>query len=38
MDSPLASGARGPARVRFFTQDDHLVASGAQQELMRVRT
>jgi acyl-CoA thioesterase-2 len=36
MDSPNASGARGFARGRFFTRDGHLVASVAQEGLVRV--
>ena len=36
MDSPNASGARGFARGQFFTQDGVLVASTAQEGLMRV--
>ncbi len=35
-DSPAASGARGFARGQFFTQDGRLVASTAQEGLMRV--
>lgn len=36
MDSPNASGARGFARGQFFTEDGVLVASTAQEGLMRV--
>lgn len=35
-DSPAASSARGFARGQFFTQDGRLVASTAQEGLMRV--
>jgi len=35
-DSPNASGARGFARGQFFTQDGTLVASTAQEGLVRV--
>ena len=35
-DSPNASGARGFARGQFFTQDGVLVASAAQEGLVRV--
>lgn len=35
-DSPSASGARGFARGEFFTRDGRLVASTAQEGLMRV--
>lgn len=35
LDSPSASGARGLARGRFFTRDGTLVASTAQEGLMR---
>lgn len=35
-DSPSASGARGFARGQFFTQDGVLVASAAQEGLVRV--
>jgi acyl-CoA thioesterase-2 len=35
MDSPTASGARGLTRGQFFTQDGRLVASAAQEGLMR---
>ncbi|UPJ59900.1 acyl-CoA thioesterase II [Bradyrhizobium sp. 192] len=38
MDSPSASGARGFTRGRFFTRDGSLVASVAQEGLVRVRT
>jgi acyl-CoA thioesterase-2 len=37
IDSPSASGARGLARGQFFTQDGRLVASTAQEGLMRQR-
>ena len=37
MDSPAAAGARGFARGMFFTRDGVLVASAAQEGLMRVR-
>jgi acyl-CoA thioesterase-2 len=36
MDSPSSSGARGLARGQLFTQDGRLVASTAQEGLMRV--
>ncbi len=36
-DSPVASGARGFARGTIFTRDGTLVASVAQEGLMRVR-
>jgi acyl-CoA thioesterase-2 len=36
-DSPSASGARGFARGQFFTRDGMLVASTAQEGLVRVR-
>jgi acyl-CoA thioesterase-2 len=35
-DSPNASGARGFARGQFFTEDGCLVASAAQEGLVRV--
>lgn len=35
-DSPNASGARGFARGQFFTRDGRLVASAAQEGLIRV--
>jgi acyl-CoA thioesterase-2 len=35
-DSPNAFGARGFARGQFFTQDGTLVASAAQEGLVRV--
>lgn len=38
MESPSASGARGFARGRFFTRDGRLVASTAQEGLIRRRT
>jgi acyl-CoA thioesterase-2 len=37
MDSPAASSARGLARGQFFTRDGVLVASTAQEGLMRQR-
>lgn len=37
MDSPWAGGARGFARGSVFTRDGRLVASVAQEGLMRVR-
>lgn len=37
MDSPSASGARGFTRGQFFTEDGSLVASVAQEGLVRVR-
>lgn len=37
MESPSASGARGFARGQFFTRDGRLVASTAQEGLMRRR-
>jgi len=36
LDSPTASGARGFARGQFFTRDGILVASSAQEGLVRV--
>ena len=36
MDSPNASGARGYARGQFFSCDGRLVASTAQEGLVRV--
>ncbi|MCH9696369.1 MAG: acyl-CoA thioesterase II [Gammaproteobacteria bacterium] len=36
MDSPSSSAARGFARGQFFTEDGRLVASTAQEGLMRV--
>jgi acyl-CoA thioesterase-2 len=36
IDSPNASGARGYSRGQFFTQDGMLVASTAQEGLIRV--
>lgn len=36
MDSPNASGARGFARGQFFTEEGKLLASTAQEGLMRV--
>ncbi|MBK8247462.1 MAG: acyl-CoA thioesterase II [Gemmatimonadetes bacterium] len=38
MDSPVAAGARGFARGRIYTRDGVLVASVAQEGLMRVRS
>jgi acyl-CoA thioesterase-2 len=38
MDSPNASGARGMARGQFFDQDGALIASVAQEGLVRVVT
>jgi acyl-CoA thioesterase-2 len=37
IESPSACGARGLARGRVFTQDGRLVASTAQEGLMRLR-
>jgi acyl-CoA thioesterase II len=37
MDSPVAAGARGFTRGSFFTRDGVLVASVAQEGLLRVR-
>ena len=37
VDSPTASGSRGLVRGRFFSRDGRLVASTAQEGLMRVR-
>lgn len=37
-DSPVTAGARGFARGAFFTRDGSLVASTAQEGLMRIRT
>lgn len=37
MDSPVAHGARGLVRSRVFTQDGRLVASSAQEGLIRLR-
>lgn len=36
MDSPSSSGARGLTRGQLFTQDGRLIASTAQEGLMRV--
>jgi acyl-CoA thioesterase-2 len=36
MESPSASGGRGLTLGRFFTQDGRLVASTAQEGVMRV--
>jgi len=38
MDSPAAHGARGLVRGRVFTQDGRLVATTAQEGLIRERT
>jgi len=38
IESPTASGARGVARGQFFTRDGTLVASTAQEGLIRQRT
>jgi len=38
MDSPTAHGSRGLARGRIFTRDGRLVASTAQEGLMRRRS
>ena len=38
MDSPAAAGARGFSRGSFYTRDGTLVASVAQEGLMRQRT
>jgi acyl-CoA thioesterase-2 len=38
LDSPNASGARGFARGQFFTRDGTLVASSAQEGLVRLLT
>ena len=38
MDSPNACGARGLARGEFFARDGTLIASTAQEGLIRVRT
>ena len=37
MDSPAAHGARGLVRSRVFTQSGRLVASTAQEGLIRQR-
>ncbi|TVP74759.1 MAG: acyl-CoA thioesterase II, partial [Gemmatimonadales bacterium] len=37
MDSPVATGARGFARGSIFTRDGALVASVAQEGLVRIR-
>lgn len=37
-DSPVAAGSRGFARGTFFTRDGALVASTAQEGLMRVKS
>jgi len=36
-ESPVSAGARGFARGTFFTRDGELVASTAQEGLVRVR-
>jgi acyl-CoA thioesterase-2 len=36
MESPNASGGRGLARGQFFTRDGKLVASTAQEGLIRI--
>jgi acyl-CoA thioesterase II len=36
LDSPIATGARGLARGHFFTRDGRLVASTAQEGLIRI--
>jgi acyl-CoA thioesterase II len=36
-DSPSASGARGFARGSIFSRDGQLVASAAQEGLIRLR-
>ena len=38
MDSPAAHGARGMVRGRIFTRDGRLVASTAQEGLIRRRS
>jgi len=38
MDSPVAHGSRGLVRGRVFTRDGRLVASTAQEGLIRLRT
>jgi acyl-CoA thioesterase-2 len=37
IDSPVARGSRGLVRGRVFTQDGRLVASTAQEGLIRKR-
>ncbi|HEX6361940.1 MAG TPA: acyl-CoA thioesterase II, partial [Albitalea sp.] len=37
IDSPVAAGARGFARGSIFTQEGRLIASVAQEGLMRIR-
>jgi len=37
MQSPSASGARGFSRANVFTHDGRLVASAAQEGLVRLR-
>jgi acyl-CoA thioesterase II len=36
LDSPSSSGARGFCRGQIFTEDGKLVASSAQEGLMRI--
>jgi len=38
MDSPVAGGARGFNRGNMFTEDGRLIASVAQEGLMRLIT
>jgi len=38
IESPAAAGARGFSRGSFFTRDGKLVASSAQESLIRLRT
>ena len=38
MDSPVAAGARGFTRGSVFTRDGELIASAAQEGLIRMRT
>jgi len=38
IDSPVSGGARGFVRGRVFTRDGRLVASTAQEGLMRMRS
>ena len=37
LDSPSASGARGLCRGSIFTRDGRLVASTAQEGMLRIR-
>jgi acyl-CoA thioesterase-2 len=37
MDSPIAAGARGFTRGTIYSRDGQLVASVAQEELMRIK-